>query len=161
MKKILILFVIISIIAFSGMFSCDWVESGQKTTSITKTLRGKHKLRKLNTMVDSRTSTQGWFLLVAGGYGRNSSNRKMLYFAWQNNNNEYVISKLPLTKIRVVLKDNIKNPYIKFEWKDRIWTEANKYMERVFDVYVLYAIVYCRPDQWKMKIEMPLNKKDK
>jgi len=83
-----------------------------------------------------------------GSYKSESGEERTVTFAWLNNQNEYVITTLPLEKIRVRIDNSNDKPYVKFKW-------------RVCDVCnpigcIIYALIVCNDEQWNPKFEMPL-----
>jgi hypothetical protein len=61
----------------------------------------------------------------------------VIYFMWLNNENEWINSKLDVTKVRYKY-ENITEPYIKFKWK--IHNESYP-IEEIMEEIVIYAVI--------------------
>jgi hypothetical protein len=129
-------------------------ESKKRDELINQCLAGSHKLRKIYTekKVSSRESLGGFFAFGFGGINGNSSTKEIdtVKFAWNIRNNEYVLSSVPLEKIRVCLNNNIETPYITFSYYENYFN----YSKPLKNVVLIY--IHCHPDQWKIDIKIPM-----
>jgi hypothetical protein len=78
----------------------------QELSDQEKFFSGKHNLFSINTQ--SGTS-DGSCYIIFGSQGAT------VKFSWLNNNKEYMITELPVERIRVVL-DEYNEPFVKFKW---------------------------------------------
>ncbi len=146
MKTKLIIAIIISVILLQA---CG---KGKETESeLSPILSGNHELRRFSVR-ESTVSTGGFFLLF-GSY--RSDEIMTVKFAWKSLDDEYIISELPISKIRVKIDSTIAVPYIKFRWSVN-GMYVNKYsdMESVFRNNIIYAVVVCKDEDWAIKIDM-------
>ena len=143
----------ILIIVLCSMCTCT-----EQISSEEKVLMGEHKLRKFITTTEKTSAATGGFFLFLGAASGNSTQNEICYFSWQMSDDSYVISKLPLVKIRVRLIEGIEIPTIRFQlskYYRNIWKED--IIDKISEECVLYATITCNPKDWQLKIEMPLN----
>lgn len=77
----------------------------------------------------------------------------MTTFSWESNNNSYIISELPVTKIQVKIDSTIINPYISFNWNTRNWVSNIKNINDKFYT-VNYITVYCKEEDFPYDIQL-------
>ena len=75
-------------------------------------------------------------------------NRTFITLCWQDNDGQYRINTILIEKIRLNIIDYYDaKPTIKFRWR----ATATKYgMQKLFDDYVVYILVTCTKEQWKI-----------
>jgi hypothetical protein len=122
------------------LISCN--QYGKVNSRVCKSLEGSHELRKLQTKENSEFKLSGAFFLVAGGIDAKSETIETVLFSWKDNDNNYIISKLPLTKFRIKIDNTIKNPYIKFKWRFSFSHSEND-MELIMKNNVIYVLLVC------------------
>ena len=119
-------------------------------------LEGRHQLRKLTTSTSRESEISGGFFLIAGGMSGSSKDKRTVTFSWENVDNEYIISTIPVEKIRIKLDEKVEAPYVTFNH------EASPKMERSIqteiDFYLNYATFTCKPSDWVIDINMPLER---
>ncbi len=148
-----------------------------KAEGPTKTMRffeGKHQLQRLvqYSSLDSKIDGSGFFFLGVGA-GAVSGETKTNYsvkFAWKSNvDDSYIISSVPLERVRVRFDEKIEIPYVEFQ----LWCGDNGTSEKcggpdnwltsygqqfIIDRgYVLYVTIAVKQSDWPLKIEMPLS----
>lgn len=117
-------------------------------------LSGTHILRRFAAREVTTTSSHssGGFFLVFGGYSSNSTTTQQIKvkFAWLNNEGEYVLSELPINKIRVKVDSTINTPYVKFKWTER------SFMYDIEDPMspVIYMVVTCKEEDFPINIDI-------
>ena len=144
--------------------------------TLTKTMmffQGKHSLQRLVQYGsnDSKMSGGGVFFLGVGA-GSISGETKTNYsvkFAWKSNIDEtFVISSVPLERVRVKFDESVTVPHVEF----KLWCgdygdsfkcggSDNRLLsygqQKVIDEgYVLYVTITVKLSDWPLKIEMPL-----
>jgi hypothetical protein len=119
-------------------------------------LYGNHELRKLFTKEELRQTPangSGFFVLGFGGAsyrGEQVSQETTVKFAWKTSDGTYLLSSVPLSKIKVnFVECNV--PYVTFEYFIRKFDYEN-YLKNV-----LYVVIHCREQDWPSNIELPLN----
>jgi len=119
---------------------------------------GKHELKamgKINTEINSHSS--GSFFFILGSYYSESKEIKTVSFAWKSGE-EYIISTVPLDKIRIHIDNSIEKPYILFRWK-----ADNYYYPKITTMIeedVMYIVVFCKEEIWNHSISIPLSKQN-
>jgi hypothetical protein len=87
----------------------------------------------------------GIFFICVGGFNYSSSTtqtqEKRAYFSWLNNSGEYVMSDIPMNKVRFQIDSTVKIPYCKFRWYQSFFQQECWYNLIEYVVFVL------RPDQ--------------
>lgn len=122
-------------------------------------LYGNHELRKMfqHTNLEHKGgSFSGFFLLgigLASGSGEQTTKETVVTFAWKNRSEEYVVSTLPIRKIRVKFDESVTIPYVKFRWRGAPYhyNDGNPMQ------HVIYSVIVCNEKQWPSDINMPLN----
>jgi hypothetical protein len=61
----------------------------------------------------------------------------VVYFMWSNNENEWINSKLDVTKVRYKY-ENVTEPHIKFKWEIALDSYP---VEEIMDEFVIYAVI--------------------
>jgi hypothetical protein len=112
--------------------------------------KGNHKLMSLNTCITNKkvSSANGFYFVVIGSISSSTieENRKYATFAWLNNNNEYVISNIPINQVRFQINDSISDPYCKFKWTSkRIYIEST--FDEIWSSCIIYVVLVLRSDQ--------------
>lgn len=136
-----------------------------------------HELRRMRERTKSEytSSASGSFFIIVGGYSANAKGEQkfLVQFAWKAYDGTYIMSSLPLEKIRVRVNNRVKTPQITFytvdyktynasmctsSWEFDQQLRDTKEMASKFE-YVAYAVVECTDDQWYPNVELPLGAK--
>lgn len=126
--------------------------------------KGDHPLMALDQIVkttETKTAKAGGgFFVCIGGfdYSNNSTKtqERVVNFSWKNNLQQYVISELPMSKVRFQLDSSITVPYCKFRWSTYGLGFTNG--ENSWAEMVIYVVFVLRPDQIYTKpIKLNLN----
>jgi len=137
-------------------------EDNKKRMHINKMLLGNKKLKKFRITKTKDTVKQGYFFLFFGECEEFNINKTTVTFYWLNNNNEYIISELPLNRIRIKIDNNITEPYINFVVYDNIAYYNDNYIMRHIDEYISYAVVTCKDEDFPNDINLnTINKENK
>jgi len=140
-------------------------------TEIGKILKGRHRLRK---MYETKTSSKEWsasggFFLIAGAVSARGEEALSydVIFSWELPDTTYIISKLPLWKLRIKFSDDAVVPTIEFAWKEDFWDETeyqrnisrpyNPYLASEVMEYVSYAVIICKEEDWPPNVILPLS----
>lgn len=129
---------------------------------------GKHSLQRL--VQYSETESQlsgGGFFFLGTGVGSISGETKNNYsvkFAWKSNEDgSFIISSIPLEKVRVKFDEKIEVPQVEFklycnrDYCGEDWLLRNYGQQRLIDDgYIIYATITVKSSDWPLKIEMPL-----
>lgn len=114
-------------------------EQDKNMSDVGKVLMGEHELKLMFYDVTDTDIEEYYFLKTLDGN---------IFFKWKMNDGIEAISKLPLDKIRIV-HENVTKPTIKFRWGN-----TNVYVDDLPEVFtnaVIYAIIKCEVDHWKLK----------
>jgi hypothetical protein len=165
MKKILVLLSLA--ILFIG---CERYKVRQERKNhIIKNLSKNNLIRKMfyKEGVQNQTKSDfgGFFVfgIGAGGGGSSSTSilKKTVTFAYKYED-DYIVTSLPLSKIRIRLDKECKQPTVSF----KVRTNASFYVinehilnDTDFKYVVIYARITCHPNMWKVNINMPLEGK--
>lgn len=110
--------------------------------------KGNHDLLALNSFVSKsiQTKSEGNFFLFVGSYSSETTTSfpTQVSFCWKNNKREYMVSSLPMDRVRFQMDSSITKPYCKFKWKSSGGWEFN---EDQWLGYVLYAVFVLKPEQ--------------
>lgn len=133
---------------------------------LNKVFEGMHELKAMaysGTSSKSSGSISGFFIFGFGGIGGSveSSSFPTVSFAWKDNRsgaNDYIISTLPLNKIRIKINDKIQKPYVLFRWTTKSYVDKNyiSSLEEAIIKNILYVVINCREEQWNPQIKIPL-----
>jgi hypothetical protein len=128
---------LICTLAFCIIQCNDPPESGKVTvTEVTSFFQGEHDLYPLS-------DDPNIVIYINGIMGNSEGNAQ---FIWKNNSDQYIMTSLPLNKIRLQIKDNDFRSYCKFRW-----TSSKTWDESKWDLNVLYVICVLRSNQIKIK----------
>ena len=117
-------------------------------------LEGEHVLRKMTNSVYSSGSVtgSGFFFMGSGGMSINGkqSTEPSVTFAWLHKSGDWIITTLPLSKVRVRFSD-VSAPYVKFRW---IWCHS----ETQINDSIVYVLIFCKESDWPTDVTLPMNK---
>lgn len=120
--------------------------------------RGPHQLRRMFEDENKVSESSGYFFFGIGQYKSSEKSLPEVRFAWQENlDSTFVISRLPLEKIRVKLDSSCKIPSISFvfiEDCDSIFNTNSP--ENIIEDWVHYAKIRVSPKMWPQNIKLPL-----
>lgn len=77
-------------------------------------LVGTHDLRRLNNVQSAGGSMQGSFLLGTGRIQGSFAPLEVLQFSWSPKKNEHIYTSVPMSKVRVIVQDNVAVPRVEF-----------------------------------------------
>jgi len=97
----------------------------QELSEQEKLFAGKHTLFSINTQAGT---SDGSCYMIFGSQG------STVRFAWLNNKKEYMLTELPIGKIRVVL-DEYAEPFVKFRW----WIPSEMFSNGNYADSIVYA----------------------
>ncbi|MBI3632764.1 MAG: hypothetical protein HY226_00575 [Candidatus Vogelbacteria bacterium] len=131
---------------------------------------GKHALHKIApTVIKTQTGGEGSFFICYGTYSGGSTEvKRLVTFSWYSKiEDAYITSTVPLEKVRVRVKEGLKERSAAFELyfqNDTSSLNAINYRLRtqgpqdVFnDGYILNVTFTVAPEDWPVNIQMPLN----
>jgi len=116
-------------------------------SEVGKILSGDHRLGKVGVLATvicpdldttKKVNPDSYFVCVS---------RKVddyVIFSW-NYEKEYIISKIPVSKIRVRYEE-VEKPYVKFKWKPSSYLKPP--MQQIIDEYVIYVVFVCKQEVW-------------
>jgi len=132
------------------------VNKGQYDTYMNTYFGTTHQLMRFKTHSDTSSRWSGGFFLVLGGASGETSNRVSVRFSWRMNNGEYMVSCVPMEKIRVKINNSVRIPTVTFGIRDyddaphiRTDREPDQY---IIDHCIYKVIVTCTSDQWPLDV---------
>jgi hypothetical protein len=154
-------FLSIIILFFSTiLLSCN-NENQTDTDVVGSTLRGTHALRKLAEMNIQDNRTKRDFFIFTGSMNVENNSSPGVSFAWEQNDSTYILSTLPLNRIRIRFNEAINTPIIKFRWyPGSPYHLIKDDMEKIMKNYIIYAVIYTKRDNWPEQIQLPMNSVD-
>lgn len=136
-----------------------------------------HNIRKMfpKEITSSESSSKwsaGYFLIAGGASGTSNSTtttQTIVTFAWENTNGEYVISNLPVNRLRLKFVESLANPKVTFQIKEEArsalsgaygsYTMKKNYrndISQFINQNVAYAVIYCKQTDWPVDVKLPL-----
>jgi hypothetical protein len=196
MRKIALLSILISVIAVT--IGCTEYDKNPYN-EVKEFYETPHQLRKMFTKEEEVTIktpangslSGGFFLFIGAVSGEYKEGTETKYaatyvrFAWEIKDNTYVITTLPLEKIRIKLTEQTEAPTVSFvldqfaineEFNDLIRqvrfstgeNRVNRTLRRIlanyyepneaFSKYLAYAVFTARSEDWPTNINLPANK---
>jgi hypothetical protein len=115
-------------------------------------------------------SLDGAFFLFAGAVSGRTSTQSIVKFSWKNSDDTWIISSIPMERVRVKLQPNATTPTVSFgiychapagegicPADDTLESDGP---QAVIDGgYVQYVTFTCRPEDWPINLQMPLEPK--
>lgn len=135
-----------------SLFHC----TRERTPRVSKTdkiLRGKHKLRRFKVTTETRSQWSGSYFFIVGNASGKSYQERKVAFSWLNNKGEYIISEIPLDKIRVKVDSTVINPYVEFNWESYP-NHGDTYMNWIMEDNVNYIVVHCKEEDYPVEIRI-------
>ena len=119
-----------------------------------KTFTGQHELRKFKIFSSTESKISGIYFLIAGSVSGESKTQTNVTFSWKMDNGDYIISKMPLTQIKIRIDDNIKKPYVTFEMKEcYLFACVSKDLGSMW-YWVEYVVVNCSESDYQYDINL-------
>src|ERR1017187_1989403 len=138
-KDITILIVLFFLL-FMCLTSCGPIDT---TSTMGHTLQGSHQISKLQVEAgDQSVKTNKFFAIKKNG------NINTIVFSWQLADSSFIISELPLDKVRFKYNEFAEQPSIKFRWTGG----QTKDLAEIFRIDIVYAIVECKESDFDFKI---------
>lgn len=136
-----------SIAIFITFLVIGFMCNTERESPLSSILSGEHSLRRLKVKNTNHSTLSGEFFIFMGGISGESKIETNVIFSWKDNEGNYIISKLPITKIRLHIDNSIKNPYIKFKWSLNYYCNISD-MESIFEDNIIYALIYCSENDY-------------
>lgn len=128
MKKLIII-----VMVFTSL-SCVRKEESYNDRRITE----KIQLRQLLTRQETSSYSQGSYFLIAGSYkSKTESKNTVKMFGLVNGS--YRLIEANLDKIRIVINNKIKMPYIKISYYDKLLTTEKALIADDYTQYYIYC----------------------
>jgi hypothetical protein len=98
----------------------------------------------------------GFFGFIGGGsYSSSESVETKVIFYWKQPSGTYKCDKKDLSKFKIMINNEIKEPYLSFEFDKR--ERYSTYNDDPQDLYYVdYIVVHCADKHWQPKIRLPL-----
>lgn len=139
MQKFLIcvgLFGMFGLIYFAIFTDCDQPE--QRESAVSEILSGDHTIRALNSHTTTTGELNGGYFLFVGDIHGSITTSTELRFAWLGNDGDYIITDLPLSKIKIRINNKKSVPSVKFKW-----TRCNFTTPEQIKNSIIYAVIVC------------------
>lgn len=121
-------------------------------------LEGKHELRRFDSYTHSEDydRTSAGFFLFFGSYKseKGTYSEARVKFAWKDNNGAYVISSLPISRIRVNIDSLITTPYVTFKSQNCKGCNDEYYVDLNPMTRVVYMTVYCKEEDFPYRVNI-------
>jgi len=121
----------------------------ENRTAMGEMLHGNHQITKVEmAAADTSVKVNQFFAIKKG------KDCLMVLFSWEMNDSSYVISELPLSKIRFKYDPMVDQPSIKFRWTGG----QTKDLKTIFENDIVYAIVTCKEEDFNFNIPVTSEK---
>jgi hypothetical protein len=137
----------------------------QLNTEAKLLLTSPRKLRKMRVSdveVTTRKISFAHFIFV--GKASDETRKFESYdviFAWERNPNEYIVTRLPMDKIKFQLHSEKMEPEIQFEfkpgWWDWSWSECKSEINECIGDHLIWATIILSESDWPREVNLPLN----
>jgi hypothetical protein len=152
-SKIALFFGLFFVFAFFLCMFSDMVEEEHKFNI--ELSSEEHIVRKMTSPTTEKTlHGEASFFLLGGSASIDETVTTTVTFAWLNNNEEYVISTVPLNKIRLKLVTGYNPPTARFCGARRVYSP-------LCDFEYNYIVITCDEKDWPQDIHLPLNEEEK
>lgn len=168
--KTISFFAAMLMVLFTGCLVEDREEIKYRTVT-EQYFAGDHAIHRMMPTNTEKASMGGFFFLGTGVVSGSEKSEPSVTFSWRPNGQEaFLITTLPLSKIRPQFSDSVASPTVTFHIIDlqemTKWTkydcwkavsgQSTRGPEYVLDNYLAYALITVRPEDWPVKIQMPL-----
>lgn len=138
------IFLIVMFLTITSYFNV----SAQNDAYRQKIFGGKHELLKFNQHNNQRTTSSGVFFLIGGSSHSETTVESKVRFMWKIYTGEYIVSEIDVRKIRIIINNSVKSPYITLHMKDRGMFskgdfDENSNINLELMMYCNYITVYC------------------
>lgn len=122
----------------------------EKCSKLCQEIKGEHRLRTFNVFNETTKSWSTNYFLIMSNSGGSERTETKVKFSWLNNKNQYIISELPISKIRVEINDTIENPIVKFRWIPTL-NDIEYAFKRG---YIEYMVIICKEEDYPININI-------
>lgn len=145
---------LLAIIASILLFSCDWKPEQKDFETFFK---GNHELRKLSQSEKETYAISGSYFLFWGSVQGGNSSVKYIGFSWKSINDEYILSQIPVEKVRIKFDENAKIPYITFGYSPDAWvgqtSTVDSHVGNVIETDINYIIIHCKQSDYTSDVK--------
>lgn len=132
-----------------GLFCLGCSDSSSTSRPMSRVgqmLEGTHPIKAFSqpsTVVHG--SIEGSYFLFAGELNGKLGTTTNVKFMWENNNQEYLIASLPVTKVRFKIDNSLTIPNVRFRWRHSNFADPDYSlsMDTIMQHNVIYALITC------------------
>ncbi len=117
----------------------------------------KHRLKELVFQKNNTSSIDTEFFHFLDKENQKTNQIQDVQFAWEikNGSNEYVITKMDVSRIIIKIDNSISAPYVKFSHGDYLYRVITENIQKSINYNVDYAEITCRESDWPRHIQTP------
>lgn len=154
MRKI---FLILLIPFFIGCEASD--PNGKIAKEFNSFYGGHHDLRKFSSqeIKTASSASASYFLFWGSASFKGEESSAIIAFSWKSNNGEYILSKIPMSKVRVKFDNNKTAPYVTFSIDKFAFMNsglADECVESTMNYKLNYVIIHCKESDYPTDINI-------
>lgn len=117
-------------------------------------LAGNHELRRLSSIERKTPSTlsASYFLFWGSMSGKGESSESYVGFSWKNKSNEYVLSRVESSKVRLKFEQKTDRPYVTFGYDPVIISkrtnDVNANLAWIVSSEIDYIVIHCKESDY-------------
>jgi hypothetical protein len=137
-------------------------EEEERLRQYKQRLSGFHKVRKMtvekDTVMEATLQTSARYFILVGGstsnYRQSLSSVSYVVFAWEYEPNEFIISKVPLEKVKFRIHPKNYETKVEFIFKeeDLFSDEVEKCIKQL-----RWLVIHISEEEWPIEISLPFN----
>lgn len=154
MKKLFILILV------PFIMSCtDTSLKGELAKSFNSFYEGNHTLRKFSSqeMKTASSASASYFLFWGSADYKGEGKTTVIAFSWQSKNGEYILSKIPMNKVRVKFDNQNKPPYVTFsidKYAYMSYDLADESVDYTLQYKLNYVIIHCKESDYPTDVNI-------
>lgn len=132
-------------------------ESGEKMKKeFNEYYSGKHELRKFSSQERTTASSMSasYFLFWGSASGKGEEKVTYIALSWKNNKGEYILSKIPMEKVRVKFDESVTTPYITLSIEYDYRQKADEDVTYVMEYRLNHIVVHCKSKEYPTDISI-------
>lgn len=145
------------ILAALVLCSCNF---DKEKADFNKVFAGNHELRRLSKQEKTIPSTfsADYFLFFGSASGKGESKIPSVAFSWKSNNDEYILSRVDLSKVRIKFDEKAAIPYVTFGYEDEEYINtnghANNNINDEVETRFRYVTIHCKSADYSPSVNV-------
>lgn len=136
------------------LFGCEAIDKQIKECN--DFYGGRHLLRKFSSQekVTPSSASASYFLVWGSASYKGEEKESYIAFSWKSKTGEYILSKVPMEKVRVKFDNSAKVPYVTISISGCEGNNPNNDLLYIMEYRLNYVVVHCKETDYPTDINV-------